>query len=253
MKIKQMSLACVAALTLSISTLSASGIPVVDGAQISQSQINHIEDVLKQAKTWAEEAKRWADTAAHYKEQLNAYARQLASQTGIRDVSSYLEDVKELYGSVNKLGMSITDAIEMTKDIKGFSKADFIRNFMDIIDNHYEYNPCKAIAETEKAKRNACMITYAEPMQDMEVYSEMSENMDKHLKNLNKLSKKLEKSKDIKESSDLNNQIQSQVALMNAQKIQFDTYKDTRKLRQEQADLQRKSAILKSQSNWDYR
>lgn len=94
MKIKQMSLACVAALTLSISTLSASGIPVVDGAQISQSQINHIEDVLKQAKTWAEEAKRWADTAAHYKEQLNAYARQLASQTGIRDVSSYLEDVK---------------------------------------------------------------------------------------------------------------------------------------------------------------
>jgi transport associated protein 4 len=90
-------------------------------------------------------------------------------------------------------------------------------------------------------------------MQDMEVYSEMSENMDKHLKNLNKLSKKLEKSKDIKESSDLNNQIQSQVALMNAQKIQFDTYKDTRKLRQEQADLQRKAAILKSQSNWNYR
>ena len=152
MKIKQMSLACVAALTLSISTLSASGIPVVDGAQISQSQINHIEDVLKQAKTWAEEAKRWADTAAHYKEQLNAYARQLASQTGIRDVSSYLEDVKELYGSVNKLGMSITDAIEMTKDIKGFSKADFIRNFMDIIDNHYEYNPCKAIAEPKKLR-----------------------------------------------------------------------------------------------------
>ncbi|OCS32904.1 transport associated protein 4 (plasmid) [Campylobacter fetus] len=250
--LKRLPLALAVTLTIGTSGLFASGIPVVDGAQISQNQINHIEDVIKQAKTWAEEANRWINTTKHYKSQLDAYANQLASQTGVRDVASFLSDVKELYSSVDKLGTTITDAVDMTTNIKGLNKSDFINKFMSIIDTHYDYNPCKEIAESEKTKRNSCMITYAEPMQDIKVYSEMSKNMDKNIKNLNKLSKKLEKTKDIKESADIGNQIQAQVALMNAQKIQFETYQDTQRLKKEQAELHEKALFLKSQSSWEY-
>lgn len=249
----KLSLNMAAILTINASCLFASGIPVVDGAQINQNQINHIQDTIQQAKAWVEEANRWVNTTVHYKAQLDAYAHQLASQTGIRDVASFLKDVKELYGSVNKLGVTITDAIDMTKNIKGFNKAEFINKFMNLIDTHYEYNPCKDIAENEKTKRNSCMITYAEPIQDMQVYQEASKNMDKNIKNLNRLSKKLENTRDIKESMDIGNQIQAQIALMTAQKIQFETYQDTQRLKQEQAKLQEKALFLKSQSNWEYR
>lgn len=192
--------------------LFASGIPVVDGANLAQTATQN----LKQIDEWVKEANRWAETTTHYQSQLDAYAKQLATQSGVRDVTSFLKVAKSLYDEANKLGTHLYQLKDFNTDIKGNLASEVKRLMLKF----YEYDYCANLVDTKR--QNSCYQEQTIPLEQIILYNNGAESMATYQKNIKELAKKLSKSKDIKESSDLNNAIQAQVALMQAEKMQID-------------------------------
>lgn len=215
-KIKKILFITLTSLFLSSNSLNASGIPVVDAAANAQMTTQN----LKQIAEWAKEAKRWVDTTTHYSAQLNAYAKQLATQSGVRDVTSFLEEAKDVYDEAKKVGTTLGEL----KDFKNSGKDSISSKVKKLMDKFFEYDYCKDIVDVDKTTQNICYQKRSANIEDIVFYKERSDTIGMYSKNINKLAKKLQKSKDIKESSDLNNAIQAQVALMQAEKIQIDLY-----------------------------
>lgn len=218
--------------------LFASGIPVVDSANLAQTATQN----LKQIAEWAKEANRWVETTTHYSAQLNAYAKQLASQTGVRDVTSFLKDVKSVYDQANKLGTTFEELQDFSKDI---DKNKLSAQLKGLMKKFFEYDYCENIVD--QSNKRLCNNKRIGQVQDVAYYQNEQEAMSVYAKNINNLAKKLKNSKDIKESSDLNNAIQTQVALMQAEKIKIDLYAKQRQINKEIADERINENYIKKQ------
>ena len=204
----------------------ASGIPVVDGAINAQTTQHN----MKQVAEWLKEAKRWVDTTKHYSSQLNAYAEQIAAQTGVRDVTSFLKDVKSIYDEAEGLGENLYELKDFTKDVKGSLSS----RVKDLMNKYYDYDYCENIrGEDADKSKNACYQRRALPIEEVAIYEKAGKNMQTRANNISKLKNKLAKSKDAKESADINNAIQAEVALMQADKIQIDLSLDAIKTKKE--------------------
>ena len=225
---KSLSFKVVLSAALIANTVFASGIPVVDGALNGQTTQQNI----KQAAEWLKEAKRWVDTTKHYSSQLNAYAEQIAAQTGVRDVTSFLKDVKSVYDEAESLGENLYELKDFTKDVKG-SLSSRVKSLMD---KYYDYDYCANMSgegEDADKSKNACYQNRALPIEEVAIYEKAGKNMQTRANNISKLKNKLAKSKDAKESADINNAIQAEVALMQADKIQIDLSLDAIKTKKE--------------------
>ena len=201
-------------LLLSVNSLNA-GIPVVDIAGNTQTIIQNI----KQVAEWIKEAERWIDTSKHYSSQLDAYARQLATQSGIRDVTSFLKKAEDIYAKAQRAGTTLGQ-IRNLKNKKG-KLASEVKKLMD---EFFEYDYCQDIIDFNENIKNICYQKRSQAIEDILFFKGRSNAISDISKNISILGKKMAKSKDIKESSDLNNAIQSQIALMQAEKIQIDLY-----------------------------
>lgn len=222
----------------------ASGIPVVDGANLAQ----NIQQNIKQALEWVKEANRWIETTKHYSSQLDAYSKQLASQSGVRDVSSFLKDIKSVYDEAQKLGVNLQDLQDMTKDIDKNKLSSKLKNLMA---KFFEYNYCDNFVEP--TNKRICENNRIGQVQDIAYYQSEQEAMSEYAKNISNLAKKLKNSKDIKESADLNNAIQTQVALMQAEKIKIDLYTKQREANKKMMQERSFENNMKRAQNSSYR
>lgn len=223
---------------LATSSVMGSGIPVVDGALNSQVMTQN----FKQIAEWIKEAKRWVDTTKHYTSQLNAYAEELATKTGIRDITSVLEDVREIYGS----GMELYDTVNSLNknDLKDIGKNKLNTIAKDLMIETLGANPC------EKVSKDLVAICEEDNMANFKetiFFANAGESINEATKNIEKLIKKLEKSKDIKESADINNAINSQIALIETQKAQIDMAMYQRQI---QKDIREQKINAESAKMW---
>lgn len=204
-------LALIIALSLPV-TVNA-GVPVIDGAAAAQRQLQLLETV----KQWAKEAKQWTDTVNHYKSQLKAYADQLDAATGIRDLKEFISDVNGIYQDYETAKADVISAVDILKNGKSALKGEALRLF----EQYQVFDRCK---QSNLVAQNLCESEIANNVEKVVRFSAIEKRISKKMQELDRLSKRIAKAKDIKEAQDLGNAMQSKVAGLHAEKLQFDIY-----------------------------
>ncbi len=221
---------------LSTQLVFATGIPVVDVLANSQSMAQNIKEIAE----WAEQAERWAKTATHYQNQLDAYAAQLASQTGVRNSVSFSKEAKDFY-SESKANDSnfigLYDALSSPNSYTS-SRAQSLSSKYTLFDR------CEQNSLLSTQERNLCKAKMSSQVDDVVKYEEFADNMSITSNNIKTLSEKLKNSKDIKESQDINNAIQIEIANLKMQQMQIDLYNKSRE-RNTQIQEEQKQQLYK--------
>lgn len=191
----------------------AGGIPVIDGAAAGQRQIT----MLQTMQQWAKEAKQWTETVSHYKNELKAYADQLASQTGIRDVQAFIGEAHSLYNDINDLKSEFTPILNLVSGGKGALS----ENAKSLFEKYNLFDRCKNLQASEIVSCEANIVSTVESMSFLDTFES---NVNSKLKAIDKLANRMAKSKDVKESQDLKNAMDVQLAALQTQKIQLDLF-----------------------------
>ena len=198
---------------LSMPVLVQAGIPVVDPAAAGQRQMSMLQTVQQ----WAKEAKQWTDTVSHYKNELKAYADQLASQTGIRDVQAFIGEAHSLYGEINGLKSEFTPVIDLVSGGKNALSA----NAKSLFEKYNLFDRCKNLRQGEITSCEANIVSTVESMSFLDSFES---NVNSKLKTIDKLAKRMTKSEDVKESQDLKNAMDVQLAALQSQKVHWDLF-----------------------------
>lgn len=198
---------------LSMPVLVQAGIPVVDPAAAGQRQMSMLQTVQQ----WAKEAKQWTDTVSHYKNELKAYADQLASQTGIRDVQAFIGEAHSLYGEINGLKSEFTPVIDLVSG----GKNALSMNAKSLFEKYKLFDRCKNLRQGEIASCEANIVSTVESMSFLDSFES---NVNSKLQTIDKLAKRMAKSQDVKESQDLKNAMDVQLAALQSQKVQLDLF-----------------------------
>ena len=203
----------IAVMVIGSSNLLASGIPVVDATANSQM----LQQNIKQALEWAKEAQRWVDTTKHYQSQLTAYSNELATKTGVRDIMSVVKEARKLYGSGMELYSSVSS---ISGSLKGnMSNSNFNKLAEKLMKDSLSYDVCQGYKNN---MQNICKEDQIANFKEAIFFENANQAMSESLENIDSLIKKLKNSKDIKESNDINNAINSQIALIEAHKSKID-------------------------------
>ena len=221
---------------LSMPVLVQAGIPVVDPAAAGQRQMSMLQTVQQ----WAKEAKQWTDTVSHYKNELKAYADQLASQTGIRDVQAFIGEAHSLYGEINGLKSEFTPVIDLVSGGKNALSA----NAKSLFEKYNLFDRCKNLRQGEITSCEANIVSTVESMSFLDSFES---NVNSKLKTIDKLAKRMAKSQDVKESQDLKNAMDVQLAALQSQKVQLDLFNARQT---EYRRLMTKTTRLPASSKW---
>ncbi|MFC3113754.1 hypothetical protein BKG91_06070 [Rodentibacter caecimuris] len=205
-------LVLIGALSVSIPALvNAGGVPVIDGVANTQRQFQIMETI----KQWAKEAKQWSDTVNHYKSELKAYADQLNATTGIRDLKEFISDVKGIYQDYETAKADVISAVDILKNGKSALKGEALRLF----EQYQVFDRCQ---HSNLVAQNLCESEVANNVEQVIRLSKTEERISKKMQELDRLSKRIAKAKDMKEAQDLGNTMQLKIASLHAEKIQFD-------------------------------
>ena len=199
-----------------VAQLFAGGIPVIDGAANTQLQNQTMQQIMEYAK----EAKRWIETTQHYKSELDAYAKQLASQTGIRDTVAFLKDVKKLYEEGISVYEEGKDAVQSASDmLEGDNLSSAAKELME------KYLGADICDLDDEFQKQICLQRTQSTFQDSIMFAQESKKIGSSMKDIIKLSERLTRSKDIKETADIQAAISAKQALIEAQRGQIELYR----------------------------
>lgn len=211
------------------SSALATGIPTIDVASIAQLQMEALE-----------QARRWTETVKQYKDQLKTQRDTLAAQTGIRDIanlvkesSSYFNDTKELQAWINNPKRILDQGFDsLNGDLKKIYQSYGLNNLCPPKQNSNSF--------VEKERKNCegqiVLITLRQHQANNNLKA-----IDERVKTINQIAKKMAQSKDQKESLDLNNAMNTQLALLQADKLKMDI--------QTQQQIQQKELIEVQEDN----
>ena len=234
---------------LSINSMFASGIPVVDVISNTQALTQNIKEIAE----WATVAERWLDTTKHYSSQLTAYENELLSKTGIRDSVSFVKDLNKLqeYSKVYgddylELGVALTNK----NSVIG-------RKANQLFDKYNIFDECKNEIYKDW-KKEACQNKLTREVETIATVQETKKIVDKSSQNLENLSKKVSNTQDIKESQDIANAINIEIAGMQIVQMKMDMLSKQNEA-QEKAEEEQKQRHFESKmgkhidySNFDW-
>ncbi|EAK6651447.1 type IV secretion system protein [Campylobacter coli] len=207
------------------------GIPVVDTTANQQMATQN----AKQIAEWTKEASRWTETVSHYQKQIQAYKDELLSKTGVRDSVSFVKDIKQIYSDFAESGQNIqsfyNDVLRDPQDFLSDKGSEIFGKYTSFDRCNFDF-----LSQSEKNICKMNLITYAA---QVETYNQASKQMDTISQTLQKLQDKLANSKDIKESTDVGNAIQLEVAKIQMVKNQVDlansSYENQRRIQEDMA------------------
>lgn len=198
---------------LSTQFLFGSGIPTVDVVAIAQSLAQNIKEIAE----WKETAERWSDTASHYSSQLTAYETELMSKTGIRDSVGFVKDLNRLQQYAKVYG---DDYLDLAKAMANPSSQ--IGNLARSLYQKYNvFDECEN-QKYKSWKKEACKNKLQRQVQQIATVQESSKLVNKSSENLEDLSKKISNTKDIKESQDIANAINMELANLQVVSMKMD-------------------------------
>ncbi|MGJ0288877.1 type IV secretion system protein [Aliarcobacter cryaerophilus] len=198
---------------LSTQLLFSSGIPTVDVLAIAQTLAQNIKEIAE----WKETAERWSDTASHYSSQLTAYENELMSKTGIRDSVGFVKDLNRLQQYAKVYG---DDYLDLAKAMANPSSQ--IGNLSRSLFNKYNvFDRCENQIYKDWEKEN-CKMKLQREVTQIATVQETKKMVDTSAENLEKLSKRVSSSQDIKDSQDIANAINMEMAQMQIIQMKID-------------------------------
>lgn len=168
---------------------------------------------IENAQQWAREAQQWVKTAQHYKNQIAAYEQQLAAATGVRDIASFVNQVKDLKADLDRLrqpGQTLNELL-----LSGGSPSQFAPLYE-------KYKMFETCTPQSKSYVNICKQQVINKAIQLEQTHEVQKQVTKALGEINRLSRRVTLSKDLKESQDLANSIQLKSVMLNTLTTQWE-------------------------------
>ncbi len=181
----------------------AAGIPVVDSVANS-----------REMAYWTERLKQWTQTAQHYQNQIQAYQAQLATATGVRDISSFVNQARSLTSDLNALrqpGQALNDLL-----LSGGSSGQF-----DALYAKYRiFDTCNTAQSSSWS--DICKQQVINQAVQFEQTNEIQNKVSQTLGEISTLSDRVALSADTKESQDLANAIQLKSVMLNTLTTQWE-------------------------------
>ena len=230
---------------LSTQLLFSSGIPTVDVLAIAQSLGQNIKEIAE----WAEYAERWSETASHYSNQLTAYENELMSKTGIRDSVGFVKDLKRLQQYSKVYG---DDYLDLAKAMANPSSN--IGNLSRSLFQKYNvFDRCENQIYKDWEKEN-CKMKLQREVTQIATVQESNIMVAKTAENLEALTKKAANTQDIKDSQDIANAINIEMAQLQVVSMKMDML-EKQNVAQEKAEEEqkkRKQAMLRVNGQGDF-
>ena len=230
---------------LSTQFLFGSGIPTVDVVAIAQSLAQNIKEIAE----WKETAERWSDTASHYSSQLTAYENELMSKTGIRDSVGFVKDLNRLQQYAKVYG---DDYLDLAKAMANPSSN--IGNLSRSLFQKYNvFDRCENQIYKDWQKEN-CKLNLQREVTQIATVQESNIMVAKTAENLEALTKKAANTQDIKDSQDIANAINIEMAQLQVVSMKMDML-EKQNVAQEKAEEEqkkRKQAMLRVNGQGDF-
>ncbi|RBQ32260.1 hypothetical protein CRU92_00690 [Arcobacter sp. FW59] len=230
---------------LSTQLLFSSGIPTVDVAAIAQSLGQNIKEI----KEWAETAQRWGETAQHYSSQLTAYENELMSKTGIRDSVNFVKDLDRLKKYSESYG---DDYLDLAKAMAN-PNSRVGNQARNLFEKYNVFDRCENEIYRSWEKEN-CKMKLQREVTQIATVQESNKMVDETSKNLEELSKKISNTQDIKESQDIANAINMELAQLQVVSMKMDMMEKQNQAedRAEDEQKKRKQAMLRVNGQGDF-
>ena len=230
---------------LSTQLLFSSGIPTVDVLAIAQTLAQNIKEIAE----WKETAERWSDTASHYSSQLTAYENELMSKTGIRDSVGFVKDLNRLQQYAKVYG---DDYLDLAKAMANPSSN--IGNLSRSLFQKYNvFDRCENQIYKDWEKEN-CKMKLQREVTQIATVQESNIMVAKTAENLEALTKKAANTQDIKDSQDIANAINIEMAQLQVVSMKMDML-EKQNIAQEKAEEEqkkRKQAMLRVNGQGDF-
>lgn len=204
-------------LLFAVNNAGATGIPVVDSLQITT-------DINNQIQTWTLEAQRWVERINAIQQDFKNQQMQLAAITGVANIDSFINDAGAILNQVTDLDSWIVNSDVILANGKSVLSGDLQKIFdgygLTQLCNNYEnlvqQNQCEGeiIIDVVKQAQNEKKIKVIK----------------QRVNTINNIANKMKVAATSKEAQDLNNAMNTQIALLQADKLQADSEVSTEKL-----------------------
>lgn len=167
---------------------------------------------------YAEQAKRWSDEILHYKSQIEAYEKELLAATEIRDSVQFMKDIQEFNNFTQNYSL---DFLDLKDDILGNPKSQVGQHAKQLFDKYQVFDDCNEEYMNDNQKK-ICKNEMVRSVQEVATYQAYKDNLSSISTKLGDLSQKLANSVDIKESQDIQNAINMEMAQLQVAKAQVE-------------------------------
>lgn len=224
-----LSIATVSILATSSHALFGVGDVVFDPVQTGKAVIEY-----------AEQAKRWSEEIIHYKDQIEAYEKELLAATEIRDSVQFMKDIQEFNNFTQNYSL---DFLDLKDDILGNPSSQVGEYAKELFDKYEIFDDCNYEYMNDKQKE-ICKNDMVRSVQEVATYQAYKDKLSSSSTKLGDLSQKLANSKDIKESQDIQNAIQMELAQLEVAKAQVELM-DTQNKSLERIEKRQKQQLYK--------
>ncbi len=198
----------------------------------------------KAVAEYAEQGKRWVEEINHYKSQIEAYEKELLAATEIRDSVQFMKDIQEFNDFTKNYSL---DFLDLKDDILGNPKSQVGQHAKQLFDKYQLFDDCKYDYMND-SQQKICENQMVRSVQEIATYQAYKDNLSSVSTKLGDLSQKLANSKDIKESQDIQNAIQMELAQLQVAKAQVELM-DTQNKSLEQIEKRQKQQLYKQSRN----
>jgi type IV secretion system protein VirB5 len=150
--------------------------------------------------------------------QVTALKKQVAAQTGIRDIITSSQEMMQLMKFMDDHSL---DFMDLTNDIIDHPRSQIGLYAKKLFEHYNLFNDCNYDYMNDNQKR-ICKSEMVRNVQEIATFQHTTKHLKKVMQNLKQLSQKRQNSKSVKESADIANAIQIQLAELEMMKTQVD-------------------------------
>jgi len=160
---------------------------------------------------WVAEAERW-------RIHLQKIKKEIALKSGIRDIISFQQEMQQLMEFMDNYSL---DFMDLTNDIVDHPRSQIGAYAKRLFDQYNLFDDCNYDYMNDNQKR-ICKSEMVRNVQEIATYQHTTQKLKRIMQNLKRLSNKRVRSKDVKQSADIANAIQMQLAQLEIIKTQVE-------------------------------
>jgi len=170
-----------------------------------------IASEVTQVAGWAAQAERWVT-------HLEKIKKEIALKSGIRDIISFQQEMQQLMDFMDNYSL---DFMDLSNDIVDHPRSQIGQYAKRLFEQYNLFDDCNYDYMSEDQKR-ICKSEMVRNVQEIATYQHTTQKLKRIMENLKVLSQKRSLSEDVKQSADIANAIQMQLAQLEIIKTQVE-------------------------------